>query len=166
MPVDWKINNHPIIQKGVNKMWFMGLTTYCCLQKTCQNTNKHKIGTTRKICESHISRTNSSIVSISFVFDLPISTAGPGAFSFYNLFTYPLFTKSASKFISCSLCSRFLKNYCLNPLEIFTVHFSDLEAGPRLCIIVHFYLYVDLSELPLNISTKACTDDLDRKSVV
>ena len=40
-------------------------------------------------CAVDFSRINSSIVSISFIFDLPRSTAGPGGFNLSNFFTYP-----------------------------------------------------------------------------
>jgi hypothetical protein len=115
---------------------------YCCLRKTCQNTNKHKIGASLpgENCESHISRTNSSIVLISFAIDLHIFAAGPGTFSSHNIFIFTFLQNWHQKSISYSLCSRFLKNHCLDLLKIFTVYFSDLEAGPSIFIIVIFDL--------------------------
>ena len=46
---------------------------------------------TSEICESHIPKTDSSIISISSVFNSPRSTAEPGGFNLDNFFPYPYF---------------------------------------------------------------------------
>ena len=84
---------------------------YCCLQKTCQNTNKHKIGALRhEICNSHILRTTHSIILISSATDSPTSAAGPGALISPDFFPLFISKNSASKHMSPSLCRQLLKN--------------------------------------------------------
>ena len=86
---------------------FLPSLSYCCIQKTCQNTNKHKIST--ETCEDCISRNTCSNLLIFFATNLLRSSAGPVTLFSCYFFTFPVVTNSASKSISHSLCSQLLK---------------------------------------------------------
>jgi hypothetical protein len=95
-------------------------------------------------CAVDFSRINHSIVSVSFVFNLPISTAGHGTISFCNFVIYPLLQSRHQISFWFTVCSQFFKNHWFDSLENFTDLFSDLDSGPVLCIIACFYLYIKI----------------------
>ena len=89
VPISFAIDS-PIFAAGPGTLSFSNFFIYPFLQAQHQNPPLH-------YCESHISRTNSSIVLISFAIDSPIFTLVPGALSFSTFFIYLLSTNSASK---------------------------------------------------------------------
>ena len=119
----------------MSKFWI----NYCCFQKTCHNTNKHKIST--ETCEDCISRNTCLNLLIFFANDFLRPSAGPKTL-FLCYFLHFLLSQIQPQnpfLIHCA--ANYSRPSVLIDSKLWHFIYSNLEAGPSLCIHLIFYLY-------------------------